>query len=200
MGRKEIEQRTTCRQGLQTTLSYDRMVSLAHISKQLNRSAVYLTGLQTRFNLPPFQTIPNSKALLEFLRGLTALRAFGVSEESLRDLWRLEKKLLQLLHADGSGSATWYLDACGLHDNRDRRLLLSNYDVGMDLGSGALQLGLDFSSRTAELFAGREMGEDAIRVLTQCAKSKIAICEQIKTELPHLRSTVNWAVPLAKLI
>lgn len=175
------------------------MLALSQISKALNRPPVYLAGVQARFELPPLPTIHNSGALLEFLRGITALRALGISEEALRDLWRLEKKLLQLVHADASGSPTWYLDSCGQRMNRERRLLLTNFDVGMDLTSGALQLGLDFSHRPAELFAGQEMGEDVIRVLTQCANAKIGICQQIKAELPHLRSAVNWSSPLAKL-
>ncbi len=38
------------------------------------------------------------------------LRIFGVGEESLRDLWILEKKLLTLLHVDSAGSQTWFLE------------------------------------------------------------------------------------------
>lgn len=175
------------------------MLSLPDLSKALNRPTVYFSGLQTRFELPPLQSISNSKALCEFLRGIISLRACNVPEETLRDLWRLEKKLLQLVHADSAGSPTWYFDACGQGTDRHRRLLLSNYDVGMDLTAGALQLGLDFANRPAELFAGREMGEDALRVLTQCVNINQAIYRQIKNELPHLRSAINWAVPLAKL-
>jgi hypothetical protein len=174
------------------------MLSIADFSRALNRPAVYLIGLQARFELPPLQTIPNSKALLDFLRAIIALRSLNVSEESLRDLWCLEKKLLQLVHADAAGSTTWYLDACGQRTDRHRRLLLSNYDVGMDLTAGALQLGLDFTTRPVELFGGKEMGEDAIRVLTQCVKINSAICRQIKEELPHIRAAINWTAPLAK--
>lgn len=175
------------------------MLSLADLSKALNRPAVYISGLQTRFELPQLHSIADSKAVLEFLRGIIALRAFNVPEESLRDLWRLEKKLLQLVHADSAGSPTWYLDACGQGADRRRRLLLSNYDVGMDLTAGALQLGLDFASRPTELFAGKEMGEDAMRVLAQCVAINQKIFRQIKSELPGIRSAINWAAPLAKL-
>jgi hypothetical protein len=102
------------------------MLSAAELAKALNRSAVYLSGLQTRFDLPPLQSIRNSNSLLEFLRTIIALRALNISEESLRELWRLEKKLLQLLHVDSAGSPSWYLDACGQLTDRHRRLLLSN--------------------------------------------------------------------------
>ena len=175
------------------------MATIADLSKALNRPAVYLAGLQSRFELPPLQTIPNSKALVHFLQAVIVLRSLNISEDSLRELWRLEKKLLQLVHADATGSATWYLDACGQRTNRHRRLLLSNYDVRMDLSAGALQLGLDFTKRPTELFAGKEMGEDAIRVLTHCVKINRAISRQIKDELPHLRAAINWTAPLANL-
>lgn len=174
------------------------MLSMADLVKALNRPAVYIAGLQTRFELPPLQTVSNSKALLEFLRVIIALRRLGVSEESLRELWRLERKLLQLVHADSGGSATWYFDGCGQGTDRQRRLLLSNYDVGMDVTAGALQLGLDFASRPAELFAGKEMGEDALRVLGQCLHLNQTIYRQIEAELPHIRAAINWAAPLAR--
>ena len=60
------------------------MLSIAFISKAINRPAVYLTGLQARFELPPLQTFYNSKALVDFLRAIIALRWLNVSEESLR--------------------------------------------------------------------------------------------------------------------
>lgn len=175
------------------------MPSLAELSKHLNRPAVYISGLQARFELPPLQSIENSNGMFEFLRAVIALRAFNVSEDLLRDLWRLEKKLLQLVHADCPSSPTWFLDCCGQTSDRHRRLLLTNYDVGMDLAAGSLQLGLDFTSRPAELFGGSEMGEDALRVLSQCVRMNRTIFQQIKAELPLLRSGINWAAPLAKL-
>jgi len=66
-----------------------------------------------------------------------------------------------------SGSRTWFLDACGQPAHPRRRLLLGNYDLGVELPSGTLQLGLNFADRLPECFAGREMGEDALRVLTE---------------------------------
>jgi hypothetical protein len=38
-----------------------------------------------------------------------------VSEETLRGLWKMEKKLLTLLHVDSTGSRMWFLDDSGLH-------------------------------------------------------------------------------------
>ena len=42
------------------------------------------------------------------------LLMLNVSEESLLNLWHLEKKLLQLLHVDSTGSPTWFL-SLGFH-------------------------------------------------------------------------------------
>ena len=134
----------------------------------LNRSTIYLSGLQKRFELPAFDGAGYPDAYLEFFRTVIYIRTFGVSEEILRELWRLEKKLMTLLHVDSSGSRTWFLDAGGRTKHRERRLLLSNFDLGIPLDAREVQTGLDFSDRLPELFQEREMGEDALRVLDDC--------------------------------
>ena len=73
--------------------------TLADMAEKINRSTVYLTGLQKRFELPPLDGAQYPETYLEFMRTVVYLRTFGVAEESLRDLWLLEKKLLTLLHA-----------------------------------------------------------------------------------------------------
>ena len=127
---------------------------------KLNRSTVYLSGLQKRFELPVFEGATYPAAYLEFFRTVIYLRTFGISEDSLRDLWHLEKKLLTLLHADSTGSRMWFLDACGRTTHRERRLMLSNFDLGIPLDAREVQTGLDFSDRLPELFEGKAMGED----------------------------------------
>jgi hypothetical protein len=97
--------------------------SLADMSKALNRAAVYVSGLQARFDLPALDGTAYSSAYLDLLRTVVALRTFNIPEETLRDLWHLEKKLLQLLHVDSAGSRTWFLDSCGAITHRERRLL-----------------------------------------------------------------------------
>jgi hypothetical protein len=87
------------------------MQSLADMAAVLNRSTVYLSGLQKRFELPAIETAHHPEAYLAFVRTIIHLRTFGVSEESLRELWFFEKKLLTLLHVDTTGSKTWFLDA-----------------------------------------------------------------------------------------
>lgn len=173
------------------------MHSLGDMAAALNRSTVYLSGLQKRFELPAFEGAAYYPAYLAFLRGVIHLRTLDISEESLRDLWHLEKKLLQLLHADSTGSATWFLDECGRTTHANRRLLLTNYDIGMALDSQGIQPGLNFDQKPRELFAGTEMGEDALRVLREILKLRERIHSAIAAELPHLRATLKWAAPLA---
>jgi len=100
--------------------------SLADVAGMLNRSTIYLSGLQKRFELPTCEGATYADAYLEFLRKVIYFRTFGVSEETLRELWFLEKMLLTLLHVDSAGSRTWFLDACGRTTHRERRLMLSN--------------------------------------------------------------------------
>lgn len=169
------------------------MHSLGDIAKALNRPTVYLVGLQERFGLPKFDSDGYSEAYLAFLRNVVYLRILNVTEESLLELWQFEMKLLQLLHADSTGSPTWFLDSCGQTSRQKQRLLLSNYDLGVALPSGTLQLGLDFSPSLPELFEGKEMGEDALRVLRDYLTwySKIKI--RINAELPNVREATSWS-------
>ena len=169
------------------------MQSFGDMAKALNRSPVHLSGLQKRFQLPSFEGAAYSPAYLAFLRGIVHLRTFDISEESLRDLWQLEKKLLQLLHVDSTGSRTWFLDSCGATTHPTRRLLLSNHDLGIPLTGTEVQTGLNFSNSLPELFPGKEMGEDALRVLRECLKIRARILVDIAAELPHVRAAVKWA-------
>ena len=174
------------------------MRSLGEISKSLSRAAVYVSGLQTRFELPVLEGAAYSNAYLDFLRALVTLRRLNISEELLRDLWHLEKKLLQLLHVDSTGSPTWFLDSCGATTHPERRLLLTNHDLGIPLTGSEVQTGLNFANSLPELFAGKEMGEDALRVLRECLKLRARILAEIAAELPHVRSAFKWATPLLK--
>jgi hypothetical protein len=170
--------------------------SLGDMAKALNRSAVVLHGLQTRFELPAFEGAGYSTAYLAFLRTVIALRTLNIAEDTLRNLWRLEKKLLQLLHVDSTGSPTWFLDSCGSTSHPDRRLLLTNHDLGIPLTTSEVQTGLNFSNKLPELFPGGDMGEDALRVLRDCLKHRDRIHTDIAAELPHLRATLKWAASL----
>jgi hypothetical protein len=174
------------------------MHTFGDIAKALNRSPVYLTGLQKRFELPVFAGAAYSTAYVAFLRGIINLRTFDVAEEILRDLWHLEKKLLQLLHVDSTGSRTWFLDSCGATTHPERRLLLTNHDLGIPLTGSEVQTGLNFENSLPELFAGKEMGEDALRVLREILKIRARILAYIAAERPHIRTAVKWAATHTK--
>ncbi len=170
----------------------------AEIAKALNRPAVVVTGLQARFEVPVQEGIGYSDPYLAFLKTVVFLRTIGISEDRLLRLWHLEKKLLQLLHVDSTGSKTWFLDSCGAITRRDHRLLLTNYDLGIAILARAVQLGLNFATATPELFAGKEMGEDALRVLNDIIPLVAGIRSDVAAELPHLRETTKWAATFAK--
>lgn len=102
------------------------MHTLVDLAKALNRSVVYLSGLLSRLELPTFHNAGYSEAYLAFLQMVVC--TLSITEETLRDLWHIEKKLLVLLHADSAGSPTWFLDSCGAPTSPKRRLLLTNYD------------------------------------------------------------------------
>jgi hypothetical protein len=172
------------------------MYSFADLVADLNRPAVYLHGLQSRFELPSFSGVGYSEAYLMFLRKLIYLRSLSISEEILRDMWHLEKKLLQLLHVDSAGSLTWFLDACGAKDNPQRRLMLTSYDLGVEVPSRTLQLGLNFADKMPEFFAGKEMGEDVLRVLNDYLKLKARIYSEIEAELPVVQAAIKWGCRL----
>jgi hypothetical protein len=167
------------------------MHTFAAMAKALNRSPVYLKGLQARFELPAPGGTAYSDAYVAFLRSIIHLRILGVTEAALLHLWRLERKLLTLLNVDSTGSATWFLDACGQTSHRNRRLLLSNYDLGVAIPSGTLQLGLNFREAMPELFAGKEMGEDALRVLEKYLKTLATIRRDLTNELPQVHAAVK---------
>lgn len=172
------------------------MHSLAQIAKELNRPLVYLSGIQNRFELPKLSGALYSEPYLDLLRCLVTLRRLNISEDSLLELWEQEKRLLQLIHADTTGSPTWFLDARGSTTHPERRLLLTHHDMGVSLAGNEIQIDLNFSSSHAELFTGPQMGEDALRVLRKCLEGRAKILDQIEAELPSLRATVKWAAHL----
>jgi hypothetical protein len=120
------------------------MNTFGDMAKALNRFPVQLSTLQKQFALPAFEGAAYSDAYQTFLRTVISLRTLNVSDSALLDLWDLEKKLLQLLHADSTGSATWFLDECGRTTHPNCRLLLTNYDIGMSLDAQGVQPGLNF--------------------------------------------------------
>ncbi|MCX6997173.1 MAG: hypothetical protein NTV49_08815 [Kiritimatiellaeota bacterium] len=171
-------------------------MTLGEMAKALNRSVLYMGGLQKRFELPALRGAAYSKAYLAFLQAVIALRTLGIAEDTLLRIWKIERALLRLLHADSTGSPTWFLDACGATTHRKRRLLLSNYDLGVDVPAHAVQLGLDFAEQRKELFAGKEMGEDALRLLNTYQDFYGRIRTGLQGELPRVLAAVKWVASL----
>ena len=54
-------------------------------------------------------------------------------------------------------------------------------------------MGLNFADTDPELFAGQEMGEDALRVLNDYRKLHARITAEVKAELPQVRAAVAWS-------
>lgn len=169
------------------------------LARALNRPAIQLRNLQTRFGLPIYDGAGYADAYLALLRTIVYLRVLDLSEASLLRLWALEKKLLTLLHVDSTGSPTWFLDSCEQTSHRKRRLLLTNYDLGFEISSRMLQPGLNFAQTLPELFAGKEMGEDAIHVLEKYLKLLAELRQHLADELPHVRAATEWASRLPGL-
>jgi len=169
------------------------MHTLDAIAKALHRSPLALRGLMSKFELPVLRGAGYSDCYREFLRTLLHLRTLNVAEAAVLDLWRIEKALLRLLHADSTGSTTWFLDACGSTGNANRRLLLSNFDVGVALDSNAVQLGLDFRQQAQELFPATEMSVDELAILRRYCEQHKAIVAAIRAEVPQLRATLAYA-------
>jgi len=101
-------------------------------------------------------------------------------------------KLIELLHPDPQSSPTWMVDACCYPSDPDRRLILSNIDLGFPLPATDLQIGLNFAASSAELFAGKEMGEDALRLISDYRTRLTAIRSTVASESLILLAALKW--------
>lgn len=150
---------------------------------------MWVRGVQKRFGLPVLEKYPEGYE--SFLRKIVHLRVLGVSEETLREFWAVERKLIEVLHLDPQSSPTWMVDACGFAADPDRRLLLSNIDLGFPLPATDLQIGLNFAAASPELFAGKEMGEDALKLLQDYRTRLTAIRSSVSSESRILRAALK---------
>jgi len=106
--------------------------------------------MQKSFGLPVLEDYP--VCYVSFLRKIRDLRNLGVSEEKLGVLWDLELKLIEILHLDLGGEELSLNEGCSVEVDPERRLLLSNAELGVPLMAMDLQTGLDFQSLPKELF------------------------------------------------
>ena len=172
------------------------MKNMKLMAEGLGRPAVWIAGVQKRFGLPVLERY--SEGYESFLRKILHLRVLGASEETLREFWAVERKLIEVLHLDPQSSPTWMVDACAHPSDPDRRLLLSNIDLGFLLPSTDLQIGLNFGVSSPELFAGKEMGEDALRLISDYRTRLAGIRLAVASESRILRSALKWGKGLGE--
>jgi hypothetical protein len=84
------------------------------------------------------------------------------------------------------------VDACAFPADPDRRVLLSNIDLGFPLPATDLQIGLNFAASSPELFAGKEMGEDALRLIRDYRTRLDGIRLSVGSELSVLKGAIKW--------
>jgi len=160
------------------------------LSNALGRPSLWISRQRKRFGLPALEDYP--ECYVAFLRKVRDLRNLGVSEEKLGDLWDLEKKLIAILHLDLGGGELSLIDGCWAEADPERRLLLSNADLGVPLMARDVQTGLDFQSRPRELFEEKEMGEDALRLLREYRSLLQEVREIVGCEEGVLKSSLKW--------
>ena len=129
---------------------------------------------------------------MAFLRKIRDLRNLGISEEKLGDLWDLERKLIEILHLDLGGGELSLIEGCSADADLEHRLLLSNADLGVPLMARDVQAGLDFQKRPQELFEGKEMGEDALRLLGEYRLLLQEVRGIVAKERGVLRNSLRW--------
>ena len=150
--------------------------------------------MRKHFGLPVLEDYP--ECYEAFLRKVRDLRNLGVSEEKLGELWNLERKIIEVLHLDLGGGELSLIEGCSVEADPDRRLLLSNADLGVPLMSRDVQSGLDFQSRPRELFEGKAMGEDALRLLGEYRGLLQEIGKTVASESKVLKGSLRWAKSL----
>jgi hypothetical protein len=172
------------------------MKSMKMMAEGVGRPGVWVAGVQKRFGLPVLESYPEGYEA--FLRKIVHLRVLGVSEETLREFWAVERKLIEILHLDPQSSPTWMVDACAFSADPNRRLLLSNIDLGFPLPATDLQIGLNFAASSPDLFAGMDMGEDALRLISDYRTRLSGIRSTVASESKILRDALKWGKGLGQ--
>jgi hypothetical protein len=169
-------------------------MTTAELIERLARPALWISRVRKRFGLPVLEDYP--EYYVAFLRKIRDLRNLGVSEEKLGELWDLERKLIAILHLDLGGGELSLIEGCSVEADPERRLLLSNADLGVPLMARDVQAGLDFQKRPSELFEGKDMGEDALRLLCEYRVLLQEIRGIVLRERVVLKRSIRWSETL----
>ena len=170
-------------------------LTFSELCQACGKSQVYVRNLLTNLGLPvPAKDSRYSSAYARFIQTIIALRTFSVPMGEIADLFTKEQIVLRLLKVDAlCTSSTWYLDQCDNKGHKERRLLLTGYDVGFPIDSKVIQPNLDFGSRKKELFSGKEMGEDVRRAFDSYLRLLAKIMARVNHERPVLNQALQWA-------
>ena len=184
--------RGKCTSSFPINISFTPSITVdnSELSIKLGRPALWISRMRKRFGLPVLEQYP--ECYTTFLRKIRDLRNLGVSEEKLGALWDLERKIIAILHLDLGGGELSPIEGCSVEADPDHRLLLSNADLGVPLMALDLQTGLDFQARLPELFEGKAMGEDALRLLRDYRKLLKTLQETICRERKVLTEGLRW--------
>jgi len=174
------------------------VASLAEIAAELGRDRLQLLAWIKRFELPLARGSGYPAIYRSFFRMIVFLRLAQIPEDKIAELWTLEKKLMNLLNADTTASPTWMIDGHAAGGNDSRRLFLSRFDLGNDLRSACVQPGLDFSPAPAELFGGRDMGEDVLRLLGTYRAEIQPLLATVAAQSALLGEAARWAERMGK--
>ena len=165
-------------------------MKLREVAKQIGQSVPKTLELQKKFQLQRASDYPLGYAIL--LRKLLYLFTLGVSKTDLTELFRCEKKILELLRIDSFyHDPLWFEALCSMRVG-PTRLLLSGYDLGHRPHAGTVQVELDFIERERELFAAADMGDSVLCELERYTAILERIRKRLKQEIPLHRAALAW--------
>ena len=161
------------------------------LGNSLGRTPLWVSGVQRRFSLPLLCDYPTTYGA--FLGKIRNLENLSISRDSIERLWELERSLILHLHLIPGEDFLQIIGGCSTEADPDRRLLLSNADLGVPLLARDIQPGLDFmQSAPRELFGGGEMGEDAVRLIGEYRTLLREIRKTVSSEHLVLKATLRW--------
>ena len=169
-------------------------MTLSELSDRLGRPVLWMSRMRKQFGLPVLEQYP--ECYQNFLRKIRDLKNLGASDEKLVNLWNLERRLIDILHLDLGDGHLSHIQGCSVEADPERRLLLSNAELGVPLMARDLQTGLDFQALPKELFEGREMGDDALRILREYSNLLEETLKTVARESNVLKNSLRWAKSL----